>query len=258
MSPRVLRPDSKSRFVIFCDHASRDIPVELDNLGLPVSELARHIAWDIGAAGIAEALANIFDAPAVLSPVSRLVIDCNRHLSASDLIPEQSDGTAIPGNQNLSPAAKSQRIEGWFDPYHAAIESILIDRELRGCASIAISVHSMTDNLAGSPRPWPIAFSSDTDRPADRTLVQPMIDILRQSGVNVGDNEPYSMDPAQDFSIPSARCGGICLIYRSNFDRMKCVSRRVNSAGRRFSPVHFLKSSYCPRNTPKPIWPCRP
>lgn len=198
----MLRPEGKSRFVIFCDHASRDIPAELDNLGLPAAELARHIAWDIGAAGIAEALAHIFDATAVLSPVSRLVIDCNRHLTALDLIPEQSDGTVIQGNRNLSPEARSLRIERWFKPYHAAIESILIDRELRGLASIAISVHSMTDNLAGSPRPWPIAFSSDADRTADRTLAQPLIDIFRRSGVNVGDNEPYSMDPETDYSIP--------------------------------------------------------
>ncbi len=194
----MLRPEGKSRFVIFCDHASHDVPGELDNLGLPPAELARHIAWDIGAAGIAEALANIFDATTVLSPVSRLVIDCNRHLTAADLIPEQSHGTVIPGNQNLSTEARSLRIERWFEPYHAAIESILIDRELRGLASIAISVHSMTDNLAGSPRPWPIAFSSHTDR----TLTQPMIDILRRSGINVGDNEPYSMDPETDYSTP--------------------------------------------------------
>src|SRR5579862_75466 len=202
LSPRVLRPEGKSRFVIFCDHASRDVPAELDNLGLPATELARHIAWDIGAAGIAETLANIFDATAVLSPVSRLVVDCNRHLTASDLIPEQSHGTVIPGNRSLSPEARSLRIERWFKPYHEAIESILTDRELRGFATIAISVHSMTDKLAGSPRPWPIAFSSPTDRTADRTLAQPMIDILRRSGVNVGDNEPYSMDPDTDYSIP--------------------------------------------------------
>jgi len=202
LSPRVLRPEGKSRFVIFCDHASRDIPAELDNLGLPAPQLARHIAWDIGAAGIAEALSNIFDATAVLSPVSRLVIDCNRHLTASDLIPEQSHGTVIPGNQNLSTVARSLRIERWFEPYHQAIESILIDRELRGFASIAISVHSMTDNLAGSARPWPISFSSDTNRTADRTLAQPMIDILRSGGINVGDNEPYSMDPETDYSTP--------------------------------------------------------
>ena len=69
MSPGVLRPGGKGQFVILCDHASRYIPAGLDDLGLPGDELARHIAWDIGAAGVAQALSEIFDAPAVFSPV---------------------------------------------------------------------------------------------------------------------------------------------------------------------------------------------
>jgi predicted N-formylglutamate amidohydrolase len=197
--PRILRPEDKSQFVILCDHASRHIPAELEDLGLPPAELVRHIAWDIGAAGVAEALSEILDAPAVLSPVSRLVIDCNRHLDAADLIPKRSDGTVIPGNRGLSGQARVRRIERWFIPYHAAIESILDERATRGVMSIALSIHSMTDNLAGSRRPWQIAFSSHEDR----SLVQPMIDILRRSSdIEVGDNQPYSMDPAIDYSIP--------------------------------------------------------
>ena len=199
MKPRVLRPKGKSQFVILCDHASNRIPAGLDNLRLPSAELARHIAWDIGAGGVAEALSEIFDAPAVLSPVSRLVIDCNRHLDAADLIPKRSDGTVIPGNRNLSGQARVQRIERWFIPYHAAIKAILDERTSRGTASIVLSIHSMTDNLAGSRRPWQIAFSSHEDR----SLVQPVINLLRRSSdIEVGDNEPYSMDPAIDYSVP--------------------------------------------------------
>ncbi len=199
LSPRVLRREGSSQFVILCDHASGEIPAELDNLGLPPAELARHIAWDIGAAGVAEALSEIFDAPAVLSPVSRLVIDCNRHLDAADLIPERSDGTVIPGNVNLSAAARAQRIERWFEPYHAAVEAILDERAARGAAFIVLSIHSMTDNLAGSHRPWQIALSSHHDR----GLVQPILDIMRRSGdIEVGDNQPYSMEPTIDYSVP--------------------------------------------------------
>ncbi len=199
MTPTVLRPEGKSQFVILCDHASRHIPAELDNLGLPAAQLERHIAWDIGAAGVAEALSEIFDAPAILSPVSRLVIDCNRHLDAAELIPERSDGTAIPGNLNLSASTRLQRIERWFNPYHTAVESILDGRVSRGAASIALSIHSMTDNLAGSRRPWQISFSSHEDR----SLVLPIIGILRESSdIEVGDNQPYSMEPAVDYSIP--------------------------------------------------------
>jgi predicted N-formylglutamate amidohydrolase len=199
LTPTVLRPEGKSQFVILCDHARRHIPAELDNLGLPSAELDRHIAWDIGAAGVSKALSEILDAPAVLSPVSRLVIDCNRHLDAVDLIPERSDGTAIPGNLNLSASARAQRIEYWFQPYHASVESILDERALRGAAAIVLSIHSMTDNLAGSHRPWQIALSSHEDR----GLVQPVIDVLRKSSdIEVGDNQPYSMEPAIDYSIP--------------------------------------------------------
>jgi predicted N-formylglutamate amidohydrolase len=199
LNPSVLRAGGRGQFVILCDHASNFIPAELDQLGLPAAELARHIACDIGAAGVAEALSEIFDAPAVFSPASRLVIDCNRHLDAADLIPECSDGTVIPGNLMLPAPARALRIERWFHPYHAAVETILDERAARGVGSIVLSIHSMTDNLAGSHRPWQIAFSSHKDR----SMVQPLINLLRQRpDIEVGDNQPYAMEQAIDYSVP--------------------------------------------------------
>jgi predicted N-formylglutamate amidohydrolase len=196
---RVLRPNGEGPFVIFCDHASNHVPPELNGLGLPASELARHIAWDIGAAGITEALSARFDSAAILCGVSRLVIDCNRHLDASDLIPEVSDGTMIPGNRNLDDLARELRIQHRFVPYHDAIEVVLADRERRGLKSIALSIHSMTENLGGKFRPWQISLSSHTDR----SLVEPVLAALRRPGdVAVGDNEPYDLDPAVDYSTP--------------------------------------------------------
>jgi predicted N-formylglutamate amidohydrolase len=196
---RILRPLGSGRFVLFCDHASNSIPEELHDLGLPASELARHIAWDIGAAGVTEALSEIFDAPAILCNTSRLVIDCNRQLHAPDLIPEVSDATVIPGNLNLSEAARAARIERWFHPYHDAVESVLLERESRGVPPIAVSIHSMTPSLAGQPRPWQIAISSHLDR----RLADPVLAALRRPGdVTVGDNQPYDLDPEVDYSIP--------------------------------------------------------
>jgi len=196
---RALRPQGSGRFVFFCDHASNTIPAELDNLGLPASERARHIAWDIGGAGVTEALSEIFDAPAILCGVSRLVIDCNRHLDAWDLIPEVSDGTVIPGNLHLDEAARAARIERWFHPYHDAVEAVLLEREARGVQSIVVSIHSMTASLAGKPRPWQIALSSYLDR----SLVDPVLTALRRPGdVVVGDNQPYDLDPQVAYSIP--------------------------------------------------------
>jgi len=153
-----MRADGKGPFVIFCDHASNHVPAELHDLGLPAAELNRHIAWDIGAAGIAEELSARFDSPAVFCDTSRLVIDCNRQLDAFDLIPQISDGTVIPGNQGLDEPARRDRIKRWFVPYHEAVESVFRDREERQVRSIALSVHSMTECLAGSLRPWQIAL----------------------------------------------------------------------------------------------------
>jgi predicted N-formylglutamate amidohydrolase len=194
-----------------CDHASHAIPEEFHDLGLPASERDRHIAWDIGAAGVSEALSEILDAPAILCGTSRLVIDCNRHLTAPDLIPETSDGTVIPGNLRLSAAARATRIEQWFHPYHDAVETVLLEREGRGVDSIVVSIHSMTPCLgsatvsaagtfaAGQPRPWQIALSSDRDR----RLADPVLAALRRPGdVVVGDNQPYDLDPTVDYSIP--------------------------------------------------------
>lgn len=198
-APRILRPRGSSRFVLLCDHATNHVPAELDGLGLPSSELARHIAWDIGAAGVAEALSELFDAPAILCNVSRLVIDCNRQLTAPDLIPEVSDGTLVPGNRDLDERVKMARIQRWFHPYHDAVEAVLLEREARGVESIPISVHSMTPSLGGKSRPWQIALSSYLDR----RLTDPVLAALRRPGdVVVGDNEPYALEPEVDYSIP--------------------------------------------------------
>jgi predicted N-formylglutamate amidohydrolase len=196
---RILRPQGSGRLVLLCDHASNHIPAELCGLGLPASTLERHIGWDIGAAGVTEALSEIFDAPAILSGISRLVIDCNRHLHASDLIPELSDGTVVPGNLHLSGAARAARIETWFNPYHYAIESVLVEREVRGVHPVVVSIHSMTASLAGQVRPWKIALASHFDR----QLADPVLAALRRPGdVVVGDNQPYDLDPEADYSIP--------------------------------------------------------
>jgi predicted N-formylglutamate amidohydrolase len=196
---QILRREGKGRFVIFCDHASNRVPAELNNLGLSEEESQRHIAWDIGAAGVSAELSGIFDAPAILSGTSRLVVDCNRHPGAADSVPERSDGTRIPGNWNLSEAAMVARLAQWFWPYHGAVESVFEEREARGLSSIALSIHSMTPSLAGNARPWQISLSSQVDR----GLVDPLLEVLRRSGdITVGDNQPYDLDPAVDFSTP--------------------------------------------------------
>src|SRR5215470_9114976 len=120
----------RSPFLFTSDHYGRLIPEALGDLGLPEDELTRHIAWDIGIAGVAEALARELDAHLVAQRYSRLVIDCNRPPAAASSIPRLSEATMIPGNEALSREAAETRRRDVFDPYHRRISEI-IDQRLR-------------------------------------------------------------------------------------------------------------------------------
>jgi predicted N-formylglutamate amidohydrolase len=195
----VLNPQGRGAMVLICDHASNLVPAELNDLGLPQAELRRHIAWDIGAAGITELLAARFDVPAVTCGTSRLVIDCNRHPTDRSAMPLVSDGTQVPGNLNLSESDRARRVAAYFTPYHDEIERVIQRKQADQPDLVFISIHSMTEAMAGIERPWQISFSWRDDA----RLSQPMIEVLRQRGdIVVGDNQPYDLDPAEDYSVP--------------------------------------------------------
>jgi predicted N-formylglutamate amidohydrolase len=196
---RLVNEDGPAPMVIICDHASNRVPAGYGDLGLPPAAFERHIAWDIGAAGISELLAQRFNAPAILSTVTRLLIDCNRRFEDPNLTPAISDGTEIPANRGLTDAERETRWRLYHQPYHAAIAQT-IDRKLAsGRSPVVLSIHSMTATLRSIARPWQIAVCWDTDQ----RLSAPMLDALRASaGIVVGDNEPYSLDPNEDYSVP--------------------------------------------------------
>src|ERR1700732_769812 len=114
-----------SPFLLTCDHYGRLIPQSLGDLGLPASELCRHIAWDIGIAGVAEALSAQLDAHLIAQRYSRLVIDCNRPPVALSSIPLISEATAIPGNEGLDRESAEARRKAIFDPYHRRIHEVI-------------------------------------------------------------------------------------------------------------------------------------
>lgn len=125
---------------IFGDHASRHIPEEYDNLGLSGDNLIRHIAWDIGTETILRYLCEHFGCAGQLAGVSRLVIDLNRTLDMKGLIPEESDGTVVQGNKDLSAAQRQDRIDRFYHPYHAGLNTALDGLD----DPFVISVHSFT------------------------------------------------------------------------------------------------------------------
>lgn len=189
----------RSPFLFTCDHYGRRIPRALGDLGLPESELVRHIAWDIGIAGVAELLADALDVHLVAQRYSRLVIDCNRPPGVASSIPRISEATIIPGNEGLSTEAIETRRREVFDPYHRRIDEIIEARSHRGQPTVLVSLHSFTPVYAGIARPWHIGTLCHRDR----TLPPLLLRSLRAEGdLVVGDNEPYAVSDITDYTIP--------------------------------------------------------
>lgn len=176
----------QSRFLITCDHATNTVPPELGgSLGLPVADMARHIAYDVGAAGVARALGEALNAPVVLSDFSRLVIDPNRGEDDPTLIMKLYDGSVIPGNRHVDAEERERRLEAYYRPYHRALSRMVADRH-----DIAIiAVHSFTPQLHGRPsRPWDVGILHAWDS----RLSDPLLDLLEaEPDLVVGRNEPY-------------------------------------------------------------------
>ncbi len=195
---RVLRESGRSALFLTADHAGRAIPAALGDLGVSEAELQRHIAWDIGIAGVTECLCDHLDATAVLQTYSRLVIDCNRDPSWPSAVPEISEYTPIPGNLGLTDEAKAARVAAIFTPYHNRISALLDARAHR--RTVLIAMHSFTASFKGESRAMQIGVLYDKDP----KLALILLDLLRREGdLVVGDNAPYALAEDSDFSIPS-------------------------------------------------------
>jgi predicted N-formylglutamate amidohydrolase len=199
MAAVALNAGAASPFLLLGDHAGREIPASLGDLGLPEVERTRHIAWDIGVAGLGVLLSKALDAPFLRQRFSRLVIDCNRDPARADAIPEISDGAQIPGNRALSSAARQARVAEVARPYHAAIAAELDARASRGLPTTLISLHSFTPRMDGFDRPWRFGVLHAENSPYSRAVLARLRGELGEA--LVGDNQPYRMDEV-DFTIP--------------------------------------------------------
>ncbi|MEE8119511.1 MAG: N-formylglutamate amidohydrolase [Gammaproteobacteria bacterium] len=195
---RVINREATRPLLLVCDHASKTIPVSLNNLGIEPGKSETHIAWDIGAAGLCEKLSEHLGATAVLTTYSRLVIDCNRRLNDPTAFVTVADGTSVPGNENLDQDARCARIENIYQPYHEVIQACL-NRQLAANKTPAmLSIHSFTPVLEGLHRPWHIGVMWDRD---PRIPVPLMHNLAKQNGLMIGDNEPYSGRHHWDYTV---------------------------------------------------------
>ncbi len=196
---RLLRPHGASDVLLTADHAGNRIPRSLGDLGLAAAERSRHIAWDIGIAGVTERLSGLLDATAVLQTYSRLVIDCNRAPGHPTSIPTISETTPIPGNETLTDEARELRRRDIFAPYHGAIAGLIEARSAAARRTILVAMHSFTPVFKGVARRVEIGVLYHRETALSRI----MLDLLRAEGdLAVGANEPYAITDTSDYTVP--------------------------------------------------------
>ncbi|KMW60594.1 hypothetical protein AIOL_000758 [Candidatus Rhodobacter oscarellae] len=179
--------ERKGPWLLTCDHASNAVPgfVSGGDLGLAAADMNRHIAYDVGAAGVTRHLARLLDAPCVLSRFSRLVIDPNRGEDDPTLIMQLYDGTLIPGNRVLEAKERARRLDRLYRPYHSAVDQLLAGRD-----ATYVAIHSFTPQLNGRPpRPWHVTVLSTQDK----RFSDPLLERLgAEPDLCIAENEPYT------------------------------------------------------------------
>src|SRR5690606_17550354 len=148
---------------------------EYGRLGLPEAEFRRHIAWDIGAAEVTRRLAGKLGATAILSGLSRLLIDPNRGEDHPTLVTTRSDGAVVPENAKITEFGIGERLRRFHAPYHATISAWLDEALDLGEVPVILSVHSFTPDWKKVARRWQAALLWDRD---DR-VAAPLIAALR-------------------------------------------------------------------------------
>lgn len=184
----VVNPEGTSAVLLLCEHASSDIPARYDGLGLKPEDRQSHAAWDPGARAVALHLSEALNAPLVASRVSRLVFDCNRPPEAASAMPEKSELIEVPGNRDLTPEQRQERVDTVYAPFCEAVTRVIEAREAAGLKTVVVTMHSFTPVYYGEPRAVEIGILHDSDsRLADAMLAAaPALPHRR-----VERNEPY-------------------------------------------------------------------
>lgn len=176
--------------VLICEHAGQLLPKTLGSLGIDAKAMSAHIAWDIGAAGLARALSKLLDAPLILQRYSRLVFDCNRAFDAADAIVSESDGIAIPQNCHLSHQDRRERFDLVYPSFKHAIDQVIDNATQHDQKPAVVSIHSFTPIFQGQRRELDLGVIHDD---ADACLANKILALATKKGeFSVALNQPYA------------------------------------------------------------------
>lgn len=151
--------------VLTCEHGGKRIPASYRGLFEGHQALLdSHRGFDPGALAMARALAGVFDAPLVVSTISRLLVDLNRSIGHPRLHFEVI---------RKAPAEMRQEIlRRYYEPYRTRAEAWVAQAIAAHGRVIHISSHSFTPELDGKVRNADVGLLYDPARPGEVALAE--------------------------------------------------------------------------------------
>ncbi len=149
--------------LITCEHAHNRVPSAFaDCLRGQEHVLASHRGYDPGALRLARDFARRFDAPLLVAPVTRLLVDCNRSPQSRSLFSEFS--------RPLPPDRRAELVARYYLPHRNAVERAVRDAVAAQRRVVHIAVHSFAPSIEGVERRVDVGLLYDPARRAEQAF----------------------------------------------------------------------------------------
>ena len=176
--------------ILSCEHASKHIPEELNNLGVSMEELSKcNFLCDKGVEKAYESLVNGLSCNGIKAKVSRLVIDVNRDVDQDNLIRTTCGHHSFSGNQELTKEEIEDRINKYYLPYRNKLHDLLIECEKKHGVCFYFSIHTMENCFENERREMDFAIIFNKGEKVAKNLGSS----LEKMGHHVTYNNPYTL-----------------------------------------------------------------
>ncbi len=177
--------------VLSCEHASWTLPPGVD-LGVPLDVLQSQASWDHGAYEIAIRLSEATGIHLHAGAFSRMFVDLNRAADHPNVIPSNSYGAVVPGNEALTAGDRAARLAQFHVPYWDAVRADVAARLLDCGEVLHFSSHTFDPALDPARRTFDVGVLYDPAHAYEAAHAEKLLFALRRAGLDVRANEPYA------------------------------------------------------------------
>jgi predicted N-formylglutamate amidohydrolase len=174
------------QLVLSCEHATHDVPKSFRGLFRGQAAVLRsHRGWDPGTLDLGRALEQQFNAPLLVTTVSRLLVEVNRSEHHPRLFSEFS--------RHLPDDKKRQLLQEYYWPHRQAVAAAVRQRLAGQTRVLHLSLHSFIGTWDGVSRAADIGLLYDPRRHREQAFCREWQQRLRTAlpGRIIRRNYPY-------------------------------------------------------------------